>query len=89
MRFATIIFGFYGGNKRLLAVCLGCLLLLSVGGCATERWCKELGDYTTLEADQEHCDRKSGFWGQVWPGAFDNCMESLGWRTCQERASKP
>lgn len=82
IRFAAIHLGFYGGDKRLLAFCLGCLMLLSVAGCATERWCNELNDYSTLEADVEHCRRTTGFWGQVVPGSFDNCMRSLGWRPC-------
>ncbi|MBU1273961.1 MAG: hypothetical protein KJ720_01160 [Proteobacteria bacterium] len=71
------------GNKRRLAGVLVCLLLLSLGGCATDRWCNELNDYTTLEADLDHCERKAGFWGQVIPGRVDNCMKSLGWRPCQ------
>jgi hypothetical protein len=62
-------------------------MLLSVGGCATERWCNDLNDYTTLEADLEHCARKTGFWGQVLPGSIDNCMKSLGWRPCQNQSA--
>lgn len=60
-----------------------CLLLLPMAGCATERWCNELNDYSTLEADVAHCQRKTGVWGQVMPGAFDDCMKSLGWQPCQ------
>lgn len=72
------------GNKRRLAAVLVCLLLLSLGGCVTDRWCNELNDYTTLEADLDHCERKAGFWGQVMPGRVDKCMKSLGWQPCPE-----
>ncbi|MBU4566324.1 MAG: hypothetical protein KKE29_16505 [Proteobacteria bacterium] len=70
-------------------MCLACALLMPLGGCATERWCNDLNDYSTLQADLDHCERKTGFAGQIWPWSFDNCMKSLGWRPCQEQAPKP
>lgn len=89
VRSETIIFGMCGseikdGGKRLPALCLIFFLLMLLGGCATERWCNDLNDYSTLQADLQHCERKTGFAGQIWPGSFDNCMKSLGWRPCQK-----
>ncbi|MCB2191209.1 MAG: hypothetical protein KQI62_06560 [Deltaproteobacteria bacterium] len=71
-----------GAKQRWAAVFLVCLLLLLAAGCATERWCNDLNDYSTLETDMAHCRRKAGFLGQVVPGSLDDCMESLGWKAC-------
>lgn len=77
--------GFFGGGKRLPAFCLGCLLLLSAGGCATERWCNDLNDYSTLRADTEHCEREAGAAGQLFPWRINSCMKSLGWHPCEDK----
>ena len=63
-----------------LALVLG--LLLCLPACAVERWCNELNDYSTLEADLIHCKQQAGFLGRLLPAGVNSCMESLGWREC-------
>lgn len=88
-RFVGDVFSFNRGHKVLPAVGLVFIALLPLDGCATEHWCNDLNDYTTLEADLEHCERKAGFLGQVLPGAVDSCMRKLGWRSCREKPDEP
>jgi hypothetical protein len=69
------------GAGRLVLLAL--LLLLSLAGCA-RRWCNDLNDYSTLHTDQDYCRQKGGFISEVVPVRFNVCMESLGWRQCQD-----
>jgi hypothetical protein len=66
----------------LAVVVLGVGLLLCLPGCAVERWCNELNDYSTLEADLIYCKQQAGFLGRLFPAKVNSCMESLGWREC-------
>jgi len=75
-----------GCANRLIMfmLCLGLLLCLSA--CAVENWCNDLNDYSTLQADLEHCRKKAGVLGGLLPTRINSCMESLGWYQC---APKP
>lgn len=67
------------------AALLAALVLLCVlGGCATDKWCNKLNDYSTLGTDQEYCHQKAGFLADIVPVRYNDCMRSLGWHPCDE-----
>ncbi len=69
--------------KVLPVICLSLLPCLSA--CTVDKWCNDLNDYSTLQADLKHCNRKAGVMGNLLPVRINDCMRSLGWYPCEDK----
>lgn len=74
------------GRATYTALLIACLVLLScLSACTVDKWCNDLNDYSTLEADLEHCQKEAGALGGIMPVRVNDCMKSLGWYPCEDK----